>query len=35
MDKVEALMRAEGAKLWINHDAAQMASLPLAPQWIE
>jgi N-acyl homoserine lactone hydrolase len=35
MEKVEALMRREGAKLWINHDAAQMAALPLAPQWIE
>ncbi|MET0313119.1 MAG: N-acyl homoserine lactonase family protein [Hansschlegelia sp.] len=35
MEKVEALMRAEGAKLWINHDAAQTASLPRAPQWIE
>jgi glyoxylase-like metal-dependent hydrolase (beta-lactamase superfamily II) len=35
MDKVEALMRSEGAKLWINHDAVQSASLSKAPQWIE
>ena len=35
MAKVEELMARERAKLWINHDAAQMASLPLAPQWIE
>ena len=35
MGKVEALMRAEGARLWINHDATQMASLPQAPHWVE
>ncbi|ANF57595.1 N-acyl homoserine lactonase family protein [Halotalea alkalilenta] len=35
MEKVDALLRAEGAKLWINHDIAQSATLAHAPSWIE
>ena len=34
MDKVEALLRAEGATLWVNHDTAQSEAIPHAPQWI-
>ena len=28
-------MRAEGARMWINHDAAQSAAVPHAPAWGE
>lgn len=35
MDKIDAVVRAEGAQLWINHDAAQSATIPHAPQPIE
>lgn len=35
MDKVEAVMTAEGARMWINHDAAQSAAVPHAPAWVE
>lgn len=31
MDKVDAILRAEGASLWINHDSAQTARLPQVP----
>ena len=31
MEKVAALMRDEGAALWINHDKAQSDALPHAP----
>jgi glyoxylase-like metal-dependent hydrolase (beta-lactamase superfamily II) len=33
--KVEALVKATGAKLWIEHDAATFASLPKAPKYID
>jgi glyoxylase-like metal-dependent hydrolase (beta-lactamase superfamily II) len=32
MEKVAALLAAEHAQLWINHDKAQSASIPKAPQ---
>lgn len=35
MDKVDALLRAEGATLWVNHDTAQSEGLPHAPEWIK
>ncbi len=35
MDKVDALMKAEHAQLWINHDSAQNATIAHAPQFIE
>ena len=35
MDKVDAILKVEGARLWINHDGAQTARLPHAPLWIE
>jgi glyoxylase-like metal-dependent hydrolase (beta-lactamase superfamily II) len=34
MDKVDALLRAEGATMWVNHDTAQSEKLPHAPRWI-
>ena len=34
MDKVEALLRAEQATMWVNHDTVQSDSLPHAPKWI-
>lgn len=35
MDRVDAIVQTEGAKLWLNHDFAQSATLPHAPQWLE
>ena len=34
MDKVEAIVAAEGAELWINHDWEQTQNLPHAPEWM-
>ena len=34
MDKVDTLLRAEQATMWVNHDTAQSDSLPHAPRWI-
>jgi N-acyl homoserine lactone hydrolase len=34
MEKVEGLLRAEKATMWVNHDTAQSESLPHAPKWI-
>ena len=35
MDKIDAILRAEHAQLWINHDAAQSATIPHAPQFVD
>jgi glyoxylase-like metal-dependent hydrolase (beta-lactamase superfamily II) len=35
MDKIDRIIRSEGARLWINHDSRQSATIPHAPQWIE
>jgi N-acyl homoserine lactone hydrolase len=35
MDKVDALVKAEHAQLWINHDAAQSATIVHAPGYVE
>ncbi len=35
MDKVDAITRAQGAKLWLNHDYEQNKTIPHAPIWIE
>jgi len=35
MDKIDRIIRSEGAQLWINHDTEQCATIPHAPQWIE
>ena len=34
MDKVDAIVHAEGAELWINHDWDQSQKIPHAPDWI-
>jgi len=34
MEKVDALLEAEGATLWVNHDIVQNGSLPHAPMSI-
>ena len=34
MDKVDAMVHAEGAELWINHDWEQNQTIPHAPEWI-
>ena len=34
MEKVDKLLRAEGATMWINHDTAESEALPHAPEWI-
>jgi len=34
MDKVDAIVKAEGAELWINHDWEQSQAIPHAPEWI-
>ena len=35
MNRMEAIIKATGAKLWINHDAEQSATIPKAPAFIE
>ena len=35
MEKVAALLAAQHAELWINHDKAQSASIPKAPQAVQ
>jgi len=35
MDKIDAVLKAEHARLWINHDAHQSATIVHAPQFIE
>lgn len=35
MNEIEAFMAKTGAKLWINHDKEQNASLPKAPAYIQ
>ena len=35
MEKVDRIIRSEGARMWINHDAQQSATIPHAPQWVE
>jgi N-acyl homoserine lactone hydrolase len=34
MNKIEELLQAEDATIWINHDVIQNETLPHAPQWI-
>lgn len=34
MDKVDAIIHAESAELWINHDWEQNQKIPHAPYWI-
>ncbi len=35
MDKVDAIIKAQGAQLWLNHDYEQNKTIPHAPMWIE
>jgi hypothetical protein len=35
MDKVEALLESEGAKLWIEHEMALAESLNMAPAYYD
>jgi glyoxylase-like metal-dependent hydrolase (beta-lactamase superfamily II) len=35
MERVAALLKSERAQLWINHDSAQSATIPHAPQYLE
>jgi glyoxylase-like metal-dependent hydrolase (beta-lactamase superfamily II) len=35
MERIDRLLQSEHAQLWINHDAAQSATLPHAPQFVE
>jgi N-acyl homoserine lactone hydrolase len=35
MDKIDAIVKAEHAQLWINHDSAQSATIAHAPQFFE
>ena len=35
MDRLEAIVHAEGATLWLNHDIAQNAAIPHAPHYFE
>jgi ABC-type iron transport system FetAB ATPase subunit len=32
MERIAALLTAEQAQLWINHDKAQSATIPKAPE---
>jgi len=33
MDKIDAILKAEHAQLWINHDAAQSATIDHSPKF--
>jgi glyoxylase-like metal-dependent hydrolase (beta-lactamase superfamily II) len=35
IDKIAALLKAERGQLWINHDSAQSATIPHAPQYVQ
>ena len=35
MQEVDAFLKQSGAKLWINHDRAQNASIPKAPAFVQ
>jgi N-acyl homoserine lactone hydrolase len=35
MDIMDSLIKATGAKLWINHDFEQSAAIPKSPAFIE
>jgi hypothetical protein len=35
MERIAAFLDANNAKLWINHDKAQSAGIPHAPEFIE
>ncbi|WGF88238.1 N-acyl homoserine lactonase family protein [Marinivivus vitaminiproducens] len=35
MDRVDAIVREEGAQLWLNHDIVQTATIPHAPSYFD
>jgi hypothetical protein len=35
MERIAAVLSAEHAQLWINHDKAQSATLPKAPEAVQ
>jgi glyoxylase-like metal-dependent hydrolase (beta-lactamase superfamily II) len=35
MHRIDAFLKASGARLWINHDMAQSRTIPKAPAWVE
>ena len=35
MDKLDAIVKSEGAQLWINHDVKQNATILHAPKYYE
>jgi len=35
IDKIAVLLKAERGQLWINHDSAQSATIPHAPQYLQ
>ncbi len=35
MERVDAIVRAEGARLWLNHDIVQSATIPHAPAYLD
>ncbi len=35
MERVDAIVREEGAQLWLNHDFAQTATIPHAPAYLD
>ena len=35
MDKIDAVVKAEHAQLWINHDKAQRDSQKMAPEFYD
>jgi hypothetical protein len=35
MERIAALLKANKAQLWINHDKAQSAGIPKSPEYVE
>lgn len=35
MDRIDQIARAEGARLWINHDLEQSRTIAYAPKWFD
>ena len=35
MERIEAVVRGEGAQLWLNHDIVQTATIPHAPSYFD
>ena len=35
MERIEAVVGNEGARLWLNHDIVQTATIPHAPSYFD